>query len=112
MWIRDHMRVRFTALVAATVAILASASALADSRMQSSFEQWAASDIERSYSTPTRMNAEGKAVPLDTKAIPVTHWRPWFVPRTPHPFDGAPASQDPGERKTKVVIKAVAASGP
>ena len=110
MWIRDHMRVRFTGLAAATVALLASASALADSRMQSSFEQWAATDMERSYSAPTRVNADGKAVPLDTKTIPVTHWRPWFVPRTPHPFDGAPANREPGERKAKVVIKAVAAS--
>ena len=110
MWIRDHMRVRSTALAAATLALLASASALADSRMQSSFEQWADMDMERSYSAPTRVSADGKAVPVDTKAIPVTHWRPWFVPRTPHPFDGTPPSRDPGERKAKVVIKAVAAS--
>ena len=110
MWIRDHMRVRFTGLAAATVALLASASALADSRMQSNFEQWATSDMERSYSTPTRVNADGKAVPIDTKTIPVTHWRPWFVPRAPHPFDGTPAGRESGERKAKVVIKAVAAS--
>ena len=110
MWIRDHMRVRVTGLAATTVALLASGSALADSRMQSQFEQWAASDMERSYSTPSRVNADGKAVPIDTKTIPVTHWRPWFVPRTPHPFDGTPAGRDAGERKAKVVIKAVAAS--
>ena len=110
MWIRDHMRVRVTGLAATTVALLASGSALADSRMQSQFEQWAASDMERSYSTPSRVNADGKAVPIDTKNIPVTHWRPWFVPRTPHPFDGTPAGRDAGERKAKVVIKAVAAS--
>ena len=110
MWIRDHMRVRFTGLAAATVALLVSASALADSRMQPSFEQWADTDMERSYSTPTRVGADGKAVPIDTKAMPVTHWRPWFVPRTPHPFDGTPPSREPSERKAKVVIKAVAAS--
>ena len=110
MWIRDHMRVRLTGLAAATVALLASASALADSRVQSNVEQWAAMDMERSYSAPTRVNADGQAVPLDTKTIPVTHWRPWFVPRTPHPFDGVPPSRDADERKAKVVIKAVAAS--
>ena len=110
MWIRDHMRVRFTGLAAATVALLVSASALADSRMQPSFEQWADTDMERSYSTPARVGADGKAVPIDTKAMPVTHWRPWFVPRTPHPFDGTPPSREPSERKAKVVIKAVAAS--
>ena len=110
MWIRHFLRVRFTALAAATVALLASASVLADSRMQSSFEQWAASDMERSYSAPTQVTSDGKVVPLDTKSIPVSHWRPWFVPRTPHPFDGAPAGRDGNERKAKVVIKAVASS--
>lgn len=110
MWIRHHMRVRAPGLVAAAAALLASASALGDSRMQSNFEQWAATDMERIYSAPMRVDANGKAVPLDTKAIPVSHWRPWFVPRTPHPFDGAPAGRGTNERKAKVVIKAVAAS--
>ena len=21
-------------------------------------------------------------------AVPITHWRPWFIPKEPHPFDG------------------------
>ena len=110
MWIRDHMRVRFTAMLAVMVALLASAAALADARVQSNFEQWTANDMERSYSAPTRVNADGKRVPIDTKSMPITHWRPWFVPRTPHPHDGTPASRGAGERKATVVIKAVAAS--
>ena len=116
MWIRHHVRVRVTGLLAATVAFLASASVLADSRLQSNFEQWAAIDTERShqlvgsYSAPTRVNADGKVELLDTKTIPVSHWRPWFVPRTPHPFDGAPPSRDADDRKATVMIKEVAAS--
>lgn len=40
----------------------------------------------------------------DTR-VPITHWRPWYLPKEPHPFDAQPT--DPAERETNVEIEEV-----
>ena len=27
--------------------------------------------------------------------VPITHWRPWFLPKAPHPMDGRPEEIEP-----------------
>lgn len=36
--------------------------------------------------------------------VPLSHWRPWYLPREPHPFDGP---QTPREQQPSVTIDEV-----
>ncbi len=40
------------------------------------------------------------------KNVPISHWRPWYLPKDPHPFDAKP---EPDERTPTVVIDEVEA---
>ena len=31
-----------------------------------------------------------RMVPGSGQQIPITHWRPWFIPKEPHPWDADP----------------------
>ena len=33
--------------------------------------------------------------------VPITHWRPWFIPKEPHPYDYQPPES--GEEQTPVI---------
>ena len=35
-----------------------------------------------------------RLVKRPTPRLPVSHWRPWFIPKEPHPFDAVPQDVD------------------
>ena len=41
--------------------------------------------------------------------VPITHWRPWYLPREPHPFDGPDVDIRP--REGEVVVEEVDEAG-
>lgn len=44
-----------------------------------------------------------RMVPGRNQQIPITHWRPWFIPKEPHPWDGDPAATS--EREGVVTVE-------
>jgi hypothetical protein len=34
-----------------------------------------------------------RMVPGRNQEVPITHWRPWFIPKEPHPFDSVPGAE-------------------
>jgi hypothetical protein len=48
---------------------------------------------------------EGEFIRLvrgNNQRLPVTHWRPWFIPKEPHPWDGP--ADSPSEREPVVTV--------
>ena len=44
-----------------------------------------------------------RMVPGRNQRMPVTHWRPWFIPKEPHPWDADPL--DNLEREPVVTVE-------
>lgn len=44
-----------------------------------------------------------RMVPGRDQRMPVTHWRPWFIPKEPHPWDAAP--HDSSDREPVVTVE-------
>lgn len=44
-----------------------------------------------------------RLVPGENERLPVTHWRPWFIPKEPHPWDPDPVEIQ--EREPVVTVE-------
>ncbi len=45
-----------------------------------------------------------RMVPGRNQNVPITHWRPWFIPRDPEPWEGNPDPDFPREREPVVTV--------
>jgi hypothetical protein len=50
-----------------------------------------------------------RMVPGRRQNVPITHWRPWFIPEEPEPWEGNPYPDMPREREPVVSVDEVSA---
>ena len=50
-----------------------------------------------------------RTVPGRDQQIPISHWRPWYLPKEPDPFDAQP--QIPAERTPVITVEEQSAEG-
>ena len=93
------------ALVAAMA--VAGMPAAADSPGAYGGQDWVAMSIDMADSMPLRPEL-AKEAKIDPRTIPMSHWRPWFLPRESHPYNGR-ANDRRTEPTPRVLIKPVAA---
>lgn len=48
-----------------------------------------------------------RMVPGRRQNVPITHWRPWFIPNEPEPWEGNPYPDLPREREPVVSVDEV-----
>ncbi len=56
------------------------------------------------YSILTNDGEFIRLVTARDRNVPISHWRPWFLPKEPHPFDAKP---QPKDRVPTVVVDEV-----
>lgn len=60
------------------------------------------SDKDTQYAVLSDEGEFIRSVPGRNQRVPVTHWRPWFIPKEPHPWDGEP--EIPREQEPVVTV--------
>lgn len=101
-----HGGFRISLALAAAVG-LAALPAAADSRGAYGGEDWVAMSIDMADVMPSGP-ALAREARIDPRTIPMSHWRPWFLPREPHPESDGRAVDRRTEPTPRVLIRPVA----
>ena len=92
------MRITLATLAVALISLAPAANAVLYSYTNADGEyvvsQTRPQDKDTQYAVLSDEGEFIRSVPGRNQQVPITHWRPWFIPKEPHPWDGEPETRD------------------